>query len=100
MTTPAFVLKSEFELPGTNAKGYAGIVDYMTDKEKVKKIAETKAKELKAKSEELVEYAKEKGTPVLKDAANELLAWVEEELKERQAQLQYDMQESKDGTTN
>ncbi|CZR09838.1 hypothetical protein SAMN04488048_13222 [Trichococcus flocculiformis] len=37
MTTPAFVLKSEFELPGTNTKGYAGIVDYMTDKEKVKK---------------------------------------------------------------
>ena len=37
MTTPAFVLKSEFELPGTNAKGYAGIVDYMTAKEKVKK---------------------------------------------------------------
>ena len=37
MTTPVFVLKSEFELPGTNAKGYAGIVDYMTDKEKVKK---------------------------------------------------------------
>ena len=37
MTIPAFVLKSEFELPGTNAKGYAGIVDYMTDKEKVKK---------------------------------------------------------------
>lgn len=37
MTTPAFVLKSEFELPGTNAKGYAGIVDYMADKEKVKK---------------------------------------------------------------
>ena len=37
MTTPAFVLKSEFELPGTKANGYAGIVDYMTDKEKVKK---------------------------------------------------------------
>ena len=37
MTTPAFVLKSEFDLPGTNTKGYAGIVDYMTDKEKVKK---------------------------------------------------------------
>ena len=37
MTMPAFVLKSEFELPGTNAKGYAGIVDYMTDKLKVKK---------------------------------------------------------------
>ena len=37
MTTPAFILKSEFELPGTNAKGYAGIVDYMKDKEKVKK---------------------------------------------------------------
>ena len=42
MTTPAFVLKSEFELPGTNAKGYAGIVDYMTDKEKVKKGEEYK----------------------------------------------------------
>ena len=37
MTTPAFVLKSEFELPGTNAKGHAGNVDYTTDKEKVKK---------------------------------------------------------------
>lgn len=37
MEGAAFVLKSEFELPHTNAKGYAGMVDYMTDKEKVKK---------------------------------------------------------------
>ena len=42
------------------------------DKEKVKKIAEKKAKELKKKTEELVEYAKEKGTPVLEKAAKEV----------------------------
>lgn len=39
------------------------------DKEKVKKIAVEKAEVLKAKSEELVVYAKEKGTPVLEKAA-------------------------------
>ena len=42
------------------------------DKEKVKKIATKKAKQLKKKTEELVEYAKEKGTPVLEKAATEV----------------------------
>ena len=40
------------------------------DKEKVKKIAIEKGEALKAKANELVEYAKEKGTPVLEKAAN------------------------------
>ena len=40
------------------------------DKEKVLKIAKKKAKEIKGKAEELVEYAVEKGTPILEDTAN------------------------------
>ena len=39
------------------------------DKEKVLKIAKKKAKDIKTKAEELVEYAVEKGTPVLEKAA-------------------------------
>lgn len=39
------------------------------DKEKVIKIAKTKAKEIAEKTEDLVEYAKKKGTPVLEEAA-------------------------------
>lgn len=39
------------------------------DKEKVVKIAKKKALEIKDMANELVEYAVEKGTPVLKDAA-------------------------------
>ena len=42
------------------------------DKEKVLKIAKQKGEELKKKSEELVELAKEKGTPVLENVANEV----------------------------
>lgn len=42
------------------------------DKEKVKSIAEKKAKQLKEKTGELVEYAKEKGTPVLEEAAKKV----------------------------
>lgn len=42
------------------------------DKEKVKKIAIEKGEALKAKSNELVEYAKEKGTPVLEKTAKDL----------------------------
>ena len=42
------------------------------DKEKVLKIAEIKAEELKDKAEELVNLAVEKGTPVLRDAAEEV----------------------------
>ena len=42
------------------------------DKEKVLKIAKKKAESIKHKSEELVEYAIDKGTPVLEKSANVL----------------------------
>lgn len=42
------------------------------DKEKVASIAKKKGNELKAKAEELVELAKEKGTPVLEGIANDV----------------------------
>ncbi len=40
------------------------------DKEKVLKIAKKKAKDIETKAEELLNYAIEKGTPVLEKAAN------------------------------
>ena len=40
------------------------------DKEKVLKIAKKKAKDIEVKAEELLNYAIEKGTPVLEKAAN------------------------------
>lgn len=40
------------------------------DKEKAKAIAKKKAEQIKTMSEELVEYAIEKGTPVLEKSAN------------------------------
>lgn len=43
------------------------------DKEKVVKFAKDKAKDVKRKAEELFELAKEKGTPILQDAAREVL---------------------------
>ena len=43
------------------------------DKEKVLEIAKDKCNDLKVKTQELVELAKEKGTPVLRDTAKELL---------------------------
>jgi len=42
------------------------------DKEKVMKFAQEKAESLKQKAAELVELAKEKGTPVLEGVANDL----------------------------
>ena len=42
------------------------------DKEKVASIAKKKGNELKAKAEELVELAKEKGTPVLEGIAKDI----------------------------
>ena len=42
------------------------------DKEKVLKIAKKKAKSLQEKCEELVNYAIDKGTPVLEEAAEEV----------------------------
>lgn len=43
------------------------------DKEKVAEIAKEKLEELKVKAQDLVEVAKEKGTPALKKAANDVL---------------------------
>lgn len=43
------------------------------DKEKVMRIAKDKARDLKVKAEELVELAKEKGTPIIQDAAKDVL---------------------------
>lgn len=43
------------------------------DKEKVLDFAKTKGAELKVKAEELVDLAKEKGTPALKKSAEEIL---------------------------
>ena len=40
------------------------------DKEKVLKVAKKKAKDIEAKAEELLNYAIEKGTPVLESAAS------------------------------
>lgn len=40
------------------------------DKEKVLKIAKKKAKEIEESTKKLVQYAVDKGTPVLEDAAN------------------------------
>ena len=42
------------------------------DKEKVLKIAKEKAEQLKEKAQELVDLAIDKGTPVLRDAAEEV----------------------------
>ena len=42
------------------------------DKEKVLEIAKEKSESIKQKSLELLEYAKEKGTPVLEKTANEI----------------------------
>ena len=42
------------------------------DKEKVLAIAKNKSKQLKKKTEELVKYTKEKGTPVLQVASEEI----------------------------
>ncbi len=52
------------------------------DQEKVVKMAKEKAKQLKAKSEELFKLAKEKGTPILEQAAKDVLEKVVEASQE------------------
>lgn len=52
------------------------------DKEKILKIAKQKGKELKKLSEDLLKYAKEKGTPVLEKTAQEVKEKVIEVTKE------------------
>ena len=52
------------------------------DKEKVLEIAKEKCNDLKVKTQELVELAKDKGTPVLKETAKDLLETVVKVSKE------------------
>jgi len=52
------------------------------DKEKVLKIAKKKGEQLKKKAEELWQLAKEKGTPVLESAANDVREKTIEVVKE------------------
>lgn len=58
------------------------------DKEKALDIAKDKSVELKKKAEELVKVAKEKGTPVLKESAEELLQNVIKASKETLKKLE------------
>lgn len=58
------------------------------DKEKVLKIAKKKAKALQDKCEELVNYAIEKGTPVLEEAAEEVRVQTVKVVKEILAKLE------------
>ena len=57
------------------------------DKEKALEIAKEKGEELKAKAQELVAVAKEKGTPALKKAANDVLDNVIKVSKDAQKRL-------------
>lgn len=58
------------------------------DKEKVKSIAQKKADDLKKKTEELVQYAKDKGTPVLEKAAKDVKRQAANVCKEVLAKLE------------
>lgn len=57
------------------------------DKEKALEIAKDKSEELKKKAQDLVEYAKEKGTPTLKKTANDVLNNIIKVSKETQKKL-------------
>ena len=61
-------VKEEFEVKLENIK--AELADL--DKEKVLEIAKKKAAELKSKAQDLVQLAIEKGTPILRDMAEEV----------------------------
>lgn len=65
------------------------------DKEKVLKIAKEKGTVLKAKCEELVSLAVEKGTPVLEKAANEVRSKTIEAIKEVLERLEESDKKSK-----
>ena len=65
------------------------------DKEKVLEIAKSTAKDLKNKSQELVDLAIDKGTPLLRDAAEEVKQKVIEVSKEVTARLENDNKEKK-----
>ncbi len=58
------------------------------DKETVVKVAKDKAKDIKNKAEDLIHLAKEKGTPILEDAAKDVLEKVVEASEEAIAKLE------------
>ena len=60
------------------------------DKEKVLKIAKKKGEQIKNKASELVQIAKDKGTPVLRDAAMEVREKAIKVLEETIARLEKD----------
>ncbi len=76
-------VKEEIEAKITEIKD--GLKDL--DKEKVMEVAKDKALALKVKAEELVELAKEKGTPVLEKATKEVKAKTLEVVKEIENKL-------------
>jgi len=65
------------------------------DKEKVLEIAKSTGKDLKIKSQELVDLAIDKGTPILRDAAEDIKTKVLEVSKEVTARLEKDQKNSK-----
>ena len=84
-------VKKEFNRKVEDIK--MGLVDL--DKEKAKEIARDKATDLKNKAQELVFLATEKGTPVLKKTANDVLEKVIQVSKETQKKLAKDEKKEK-----
>ena len=58
------------------------------DKEKVKEMALTKAKQIKEKAEDLYKYAIEKGTPVVEKAADEVRRQALKVVKDAETKLE------------
>ena len=65
------------------------------DKEKVLKMAKKKAKDIQAKAEDLVDYAVEKGTPVLESSANAIREKAIDVTKEVLARLEKEEEKTK-----
>lgn len=65
------------------------------DKEKVKEIALKQAKLIKGKAEELYDYAVEKGTPVVQNAANEVKKQALKVVKDIEKKLESEVKEKK-----
>jgi len=82
-------VKEEFELKIYEIKEELADLD----KEKVLKIAKKKSKEIQKKVEELVDYAVEKGTPVLETAANNVREKAIDVTKEVLSKLEKEDQE-------
>jgi len=82
-------VKEEFELKIYEIKNELSDLD----KEKVLKIAKKKSKEIQKKVEELVDYAVEKGTPVLETAANNVREKAIDVTKEVLSKLEKEDQE-------